>query len=61
MPAGSQRRLSDDVEPKGEPGTMDGKKDTVTRTGTEAGTRTGVDTRTGMGARTGSGTGARIR
>ena len=55
------RRLPDDVVPRGEQGTKDGRDETVT--GTETGGRTGrrmctgMSTRVGMGAGTGAGAG----
>ena len=54
------RRVPDDEIPRGEQGTRDGRKETVTRTGTGARTSTGMSTRAEMGVRTGAGTGTRI-
>ena len=54
------RRLPDDVVPRGEQGTRNGREEAIT--GIETGTRTraGMSTRVGMEGRTGAGTGTRI-
>ena len=55
------RGLSDDVVPRGEQGTRDGKDETVTGIGTEAGLSTSAEVGTRTGARAGTRTERRVK
>ena len=58
------RRLPDNMVARGQQGTGNGREETMTGTGTRAGTETttraGIGTRTRMGAKMGAGTGTMI-